>query len=205
MGLRETYNKIAEEWHAQHQQDDWWVKGTDKFVSFLDKDSSVLDVGCGGGTKSRYLADRGLRVTGIDFAENMIDIARREVPEAEFLAMDLRNVDKLEGKFDGIFMQAVLLHIQRGEAKEVLKNISGKLKNEGYFYVAVKEKKPDGAYEEVKTEEEYGYKYERYFSYFIQSEIESYMKEVGLEIVFSDIKSSGRSRWIQVIGRKSRD
>ena len=36
----------------------------------------VLDLGCGTGRFSRWLAGRGGRVTGIDFAENPLEIAR---------------------------------------------------------------------------------------------------------------------------------
>ncbi len=202
MDLRETYNAIAEEWHRDHAQDDWWVEGTDKFISLLNKGDSVLDAGCGGGTKSRYLRRRGLKVVGIDFAPKMIDIARRETPDAEFIEADLNDIDKLDCDFDGIFMQAVLLHIPRNNAAEVLRKAVSRLKNRGYFYVAVKEKKFDGPSEEVKIENDYGYPYERFFSYFTANEIKSYMKNCGLDIVFSDIRPSGRTRWIQIIGKK---
>ena len=48
MNLKETYNKIAEDWHADHSSDDWWQEGTDKFIWNLKNGASVLDVGCGG-------------------------------------------------------------------------------------------------------------------------------------------------------------
>lgn len=41
----------------------------------IDKGSKILDVGCGPGTHSIILADDGNNVTGIDFAENMVQKA----------------------------------------------------------------------------------------------------------------------------------
>jgi len=54
MDLKTTYNKIAKDWHKDHHADTWWVLGTDKFLSFLADDASILDVGCGAGHKSEY-------------------------------------------------------------------------------------------------------------------------------------------------------
>ena len=85
------------------------------------KVDNVLDVGCGGGTKSKYLISRGLKVVGIDISENMINIAKTEVPEGKFIVMDLTEVGDLEDMFDGIFMQAVLLHIPKKDVPNILK------------------------------------------------------------------------------------
>jgi len=41
----------------------------------------VLDIGCGTGRMSRFFAGRGARVTGIDFSERAIEIARRLTDE----------------------------------------------------------------------------------------------------------------------------
>ena len=44
----------------------------------------VIDLGCGGGIWARELLRAGYRVLGIDISEDMIEIARRKAPEAEF-------------------------------------------------------------------------------------------------------------------------
>lgn len=85
MNLRETYNTIAEAWHKDHLSDTWWIAGTDCFASLFGNGDSILDVGCGDGMKAKYLTKKGLVVTGIDYAEHMIEIAEREVPSAAFL------------------------------------------------------------------------------------------------------------------------
>ena len=40
------------------------------------KDLTMLDLGCGTGRMSRYFAGRGARVTGIDFSNETLDLAR---------------------------------------------------------------------------------------------------------------------------------
>lgn len=206
MNLKETYNKIAKEWHKDHQPDDWWLSGTDTFISFLKAGDLVLDVGCGGGTKSKYLMSKGLKVVGIDISEGMIEIAKKEVPEGKFMVMDLLEVSSLEERFDGIFMQAVLLHIPKKDAQIILEKIVGKLKHSGYLYIAVKEKLPNGIDEEVKIDNDYGYDYERFFSYYTIEELRSYLEFLGLDVVFEDNNPSSRtlraSSWIQIIGKK---
>jgi 2-polyprenyl-3-methyl-5-hydroxy-6-metoxy-1,4-benzoquinol methylase len=204
--LKDTYNKIAESWHKDHESDNWWQAGTDVFISYLKEGARVLDVGCAGGTKSKYLSDRGLKVVGVDFSENLIAIAKKEVPEAQFQVMDIHDVDKLQGSFDGIFMQAVLLHIPRKEIQGILQKAVAKLNAGGYVYIAVKEKIEGGVEEEVKIDNDYGYEYERFFSYFSLDDFKEYFKNVGLELVYKDVmppnRTARKSNWMQVIGKK---
>lgn len=168
MNLRETYNKIAEDWHQDHKQNNWWVEGTDKFVSL-----------------------------------KLIEIAKRETPSGKFFVMDINEADKLlKKKFDGIFMQAVLLHIQKKDAKKTVNKLLGVLKPGGYLYIAVKEIKSGRAEEEIKIENDYGYSYERFFSYFTLDEIKNLMKGLGLKINYENITRYGDTRWIQIIGKK---
>ncbi|EKD24030.1 MAG: hypothetical protein ACD_81C00126G0013 [uncultured bacterium] len=202
MDLRETYNRIAEDWHADHQNDDWHACGTDTLLPFLKAGGSVLDVGCGGGMKSRYFVKKGFHVVGIDFSENMIAIAKREVPSGEFYALDLHKAGTLDRMFDCIFMQAVLLHVPRQKAGDVIKAMKDLLNIGGYMYIAVKDKKPGRGEEEIKKEDNYGYAYERFFSYFSLDEIKMYMQQAGLEIVVEKVTPAGNTRWIEVIGKR---
>jgi 2-polyprenyl-3-methyl-5-hydroxy-6-metoxy-1,4-benzoquinol methylase len=205
--LKNTYNKIAKDWQNDHQSDDWWFEGTGKFVSKFKKGDSILDVGCAGGIKSKFLIDNGLKVTGIDFSENFIEIAKKDVLEGTFLVLDVYDIDRLKGEFDGVFMQAVLLHIPKQEVEELLKKILSKLKKGGYLYVAVKEKKEEGGVdEELRKEDDYGYEYERFFSYFTLEEIKTYFKNLGLEVIYENYappsRTTRKTNWIQVIGKK---
>lgn len=202
MDLKKTYNQIAEDWFQEHKVVDWWQKGVDKFISYFRPDSYILDVGCGPGIASKYLVGKGFKVLGIDISEKMIEIARREAAEANFSVMDIKEIDRLRESFDGILAKAVFLHIPKKEITGIFRKLKSKLKAGGYFYVAVKEIKPGGPDEEIKKENDYGYRYERFFSYFTLEEIRSYFSGLEMRIVYESVTLSGNTRWIQVIAQK---
>ena len=201
MDLKSTYNKIAENWVEDHRDDDWWQAGTDKFLSLLPHGASIIDIGCGGGVKSRYLKAKGFEVTGVDFSEKMIEIAERESVGIKFEVGDIYEIDKYPETFDGVFAQAVLLHIPKSRVIEVFKKLKSKLKPGGLLYVAVKAIPEDGSEEAVKKENDYGYEYERFFSFFTLPELEKYFRDIGLSVVWKTITPSGRTKWLQIVGK----
>ncbi len=203
MNLKDTYNKIAEDWVLDHNKDDWWQEGTNYFLSLLPKGASILDVGCGGGIKTRYISENDYKVMGIDFSENMIEVARRENPGVEFAVVDMYDIDKINKTFDGIFVQASLLHIPKARVMEVLTKMKDKLNENGLLYLAVKGIRDDGVEEDTKMENDYGYEYERFFSYFSLEELKKYFDQLGLSIVWEGDKESNRTNWVQIIGKKT--
>ncbi len=201
MDLRQTYNRIAEDWHRDHIKDDWWVAGTNRFISLVPPGGRVLDVGCGSGMKSRYLKDHDLNVTGMDFSEGLLAIAKRDVPGANFRLLDVRQIELLSEKFDGVFLQAVLLHFPEAEIIPILKKVTRLLNPGGYIYVAVKEQKGNGVAGEMKTERDYGYEYKRYFSYFTLDQVRTWFAAIDCPVVFEDRLDFKHTTWIQVIGK----
>lgn len=204
MDLKETYNRIAEDWHRDHLSDDWWREGTDAFIETLQPGARVLDVGCGSGVKSKYLVDHGLRVTGIDISEKLLDIARREVPKGEFKVFSMTDLDSMSEIFDGVFAQASLLHIPRKDAGGIVEKMVKRLVQGGHLYIAVKETREGKPEEGITKENDYGYEYERFFSYFTMNELEQYLTDAGLTIVskLRNPNKSGKTVWLQIIGKK---
>lgn len=201
MDLKSTYNKIANDWFKDHKGDMWWHEGTNKFLSLIPKNGLILDIGCGTGVKSKYLSDEGFKVVGMDFSENMIGIAKKEVPEVDFIVGDIYDLDLYQNKFDAVFAQAVLLHIPKEKVIRVLEKFKNKLNPNGVLYLAVKEMKTNGVDSEILRENDYGYEYERFFSYFNLSEICEYIEKVGLELISKEVISSGNTNWIQIIAK----
>jgi len=68
----------------------------------------ILDVGCGTGSHSIIMSERGYDVTGIDLSKHMIQYAQRKIfqkskSNIKFLTMDMRKI-KLKEKFDAIIV-----------------------------------------------------------------------------------------------------
>lgn len=202
MNLADTYNRIAEDWHKDHLDDSWWTEETEHFITLLPEGATVLDVGCGSGTKSKYMKSRGLFVVGIDISDGLLAIARRESPDIEFVNHSMMELDSFPGQFDGVFAQASLLHIPKADAPGVVRQMAGKTKPGGHVYIAVKQAHEGTPEEEIKKEDDYGYEYERFFSYYTPLELESYAKDAGLIVLANTSSVSGNTTWLQIVCQK---
>ena len=79
------------------------------------RDTQLLDVACGTGWLSADAVRRQAKVTGLDFAENMVTIARSRCPEAEFYIGDAENLPFEEGQFEAVVCNFGLLHFPNPE------------------------------------------------------------------------------------------
>lgn len=70
----------------------------------IEKDSKILDLACGKGRHSYFLAKKGFDVTGIDLSAQSIEWAKTHysLPNLKFAVNDMRNVYK-ENSFDFLF------------------------------------------------------------------------------------------------------
>jgi 2-polyprenyl-3-methyl-5-hydroxy-6-metoxy-1,4-benzoquinol methylase len=78
---------------------------------------SVVDAGCGSGTKSVHLARRGFRVIGIDISESIVQEARKTAAQAgvgshvELRCADLTAIDMATHSAKRIICWGVLMHV----------------------------------------------------------------------------------------------
>jgi malonyl-CoA O-methyltransferase len=80
------------------------------------RDLAVLDLGCGTGRHSFWLADGGASVTGVDFSEGMLAEARRKrgAERIRFLCHDLHTpLPFPDGEFDLVVSGLVLEHLRQ--------------------------------------------------------------------------------------------
>jgi ubiquinone/menaquinone biosynthesis C-methylase UbiE len=75
----------------------------------------VLDVGCGTGHAIHVLSGMGYKCTGVDAAEDMLSIARRENPNIRFESADARALPFEDNSFDMVISIEVLRYIRERE------------------------------------------------------------------------------------------
>lgn len=99
---------------------------------------NVLDIGFGTGILTTRLYDEGCNITGIDFSENMIDIARQKMPQATLLNWDfsIGLPDKIRKcKFDCIISTYAIHHLTDKEKASFIKLLSSMLNKEGKMLI----------------------------------------------------------------------
>ena len=114
-----------EEWNRRYSAADllWTAAPSRILVGEVEqlRPGRALDVGCGEGRNAVWLAEKGWRVTGVDFSEVAIDKARR-LAEArgvnvEWVLADLRSY---QGEQDAYDLVVVLyLHLPDQERRSV--------------------------------------------------------------------------------------
>ncbi|MDR2196871.1 MAG: methyltransferase domain-containing protein [Coriobacteriales bacterium] len=89
--------------------------------------SRILDLGCGHGSLAKRLYNDGHVVVGVDYSQNMIDVARGEMPLATFYLHDLKLglPDELFGeRFDVVISTYALHHLNMDEKIALIMQVS---------------------------------------------------------------------------------
>lgn len=76
----------------------------------------MLDIGCGLGDNSGFLASRGLSVTGLDGAPSAVEQARTRAPGVTFAVADATKLEGYEGRFDTV-LDSALYHCLNEDAR----------------------------------------------------------------------------------------
>lgn len=105
----------------------------------LTEGSEILDLPCGFGRHSNILSEKGYKVTGIDFKEHFIELAKKNRDEkglnTNFIVGDMRSLD-FENKFDAVINFFTSFgYFNDNENFETIKGISKSLKIGGKLII----------------------------------------------------------------------
>jgi ubiquinone/menaquinone biosynthesis C-methylase UbiE len=125
------YNTIAAEYLTTRTETSEDVLLLQELVARLPEGARVLDAGCGAGVPVTKILSRFFDVTGVDFAQAQIEMARQLVPNATFICHDIVDLDLPDGSFDAVCSYYAIIHIPRQEHPKLLLNFHRMLKPGG--------------------------------------------------------------------------
>lgn len=136
--------------------------------------AEVLDIGFGTGALTSRLYDGGCRITGIDFSQKMIDVAKRRMPNAYLIRWDFSKGLPEEVKnrrFDAVVSTYALHHLTDGQKAGLIRQLSDLLNPGGQILIG------DVSFETrselEKCREKYREDWDRDETYFVSTELKN--------------------------------
>ena len=183
---RENAIQYAEETRNSLVLDALW-----EFLSRMKEGGTILDYGSGSGRDSAYFLDKGFSVDSLDGSAEMKAQAERlfgiKVKLASFLSLEEKD------KYDGIWAQASILHLEEHDLRVALTLIERALKRDGVFYSSFRKGEEDG-YEKGRW---YTNMTERRFLSFLPASL--YVEKIWES---QDVRPGVNKTWLSIICRK---
>ena len=162
-----------------------------EFLSRMKEGGTILDYGSGSGRDSAYFINKGFSVDSLDGSAEMKAQAERlfgiKVKLASFLSLEEKD------KYDGIWAQASILHLEEHDLRVALTLIERALKRDGVFYSSFRKGEEDG-YENGRW---YTNMTEGRFLSFLPASL--YMEKIWES---QDVRPGVSRTWLSIICRK---
>ena len=183
---RENAIQYAEETRNSLVLDALW-----EFLSRMKEGGTILDYGSGSGRDSAFFLNKGFSVDSLDGSAEMKAQAERlfgiKVKLASFLSLEEKD------KYDGIWAQASILHLEEHDLRVALTLIERALKRDGVFYSSFRKGEGDG-YENGRW---YTNMTERRFLSFLPAKL--YVEKIWES---QDVRPGVSRTWLSIICRK---
>jgi ubiquinone/menaquinone biosynthesis C-methylase UbiE len=188
---QQVWNKIAKPWSKYRN---YPIREVSKFLE--NKKGKLLDLGCGSGRNIdvEIINKNLLEYYGVDFSENMIELAKKKAKELGIKArLFCSNAEKLE--FDDEFFDNAIfistLHCIEGEKarEKSLRELFRVLKNGGEAMISIWNKDSEIKVGKLEAKEGFvnwkndGEVYQRYYYFYDKDELIYILKEIGFEII----------------------
>jgi cyclopropane fatty-acyl-phospholipid synthase-like methyltransferase len=137
-----VYNQYVKEYVIKFMNFELYNDTFDDFLNLLKRNSTLLELGCGPGNVVKYFTAKrnDLKITGIDLAPEMLIQARILNPNAVFQLMDIREIQKINEKFEAVVGAFCLPYLSYNNDLELFFiNLSNLTKPDGLIYISCME------------------------------------------------------------------
>lgn len=134
-----TFDRLADRYAEKYFHLNLYDPYLQRFAKRIEsQDARVLDVACGPGNVSAYLAKirPDLKLVGLDLAEGMVRQARLRVPSVEFKVMDCRNIGALDQVFDACAFAFGLSYLTDADANRFFTSLNAILACSAMLYLS---------------------------------------------------------------------
>jgi len=116
--ILDHYERHALSWDADRCAAGWIDKPfIERFLGFLPRGTTVLDLGCGGGSPvALHMVAQGFRVTGVDSSRTLVSLCRTRMPGQEWILGDMRSL-ALGRRFGGILAWDSFFHLRHKDQR----------------------------------------------------------------------------------------
>ena len=123
-----VYQRCAKQFDQDRSREGRENEWLETFARSLPPAGHILDLGCGSGEPiAAWLLANGFQVTGVDYAESMLAIARKRFPGSAWVLNDMRDLT-ITGPFDGVISWHGSFHLTQDEQRALLPKLSKLLK-----------------------------------------------------------------------------
>ena len=106
------------------------------FAELVGPNKAVLDVGCGPGHITAFLADAGLSISGVDISPAMIELAQSSFPHINFRLGDQADLPFATASLDGVVSRHSIIHTPPEQLSDVVAEFARVLRRGSLLFVS---------------------------------------------------------------------
>ncbi len=135
------FNRRANEYQEKYMDVSLYADSLNLVCKHLVPNANVLELACGPGNVTQYLLKHrdDLKILGTDLAAQMLELAQKNNPSANFKLMDCRDLWQLHQKYDAVIASFCLPYLSKEEAEKLIADASKILNPRGILYLSTME------------------------------------------------------------------
>jgi SAM-dependent methyltransferase len=176
-----VYNAHVKKYISRFMDLSQYKESFDYLLKNLPKKAEVFELGCGPGNVVKYLGSKrpDIKFVGIDLAPAMIEAAQKANPKQRFYILDIRNIEIIANRFDGIISAFSIPYLLLSDLDKLFTNCRKLLKTGGLLYLSCMEG-PENRSGTEKTS--FTGDFVMYISYYTRKHLEEMLQKHGFEL-----------------------